>query len=183
MRKLVNATFASLDGVIERMEAWHFGYIDAEANRIATDQLLHSDAMLMGRRTYELYAGEWPGREDGGYVDKLNTMPKYVASRTLTAPTWPNTTVICEDLVGAVKELKDQPGGDILMHGLGPVAQTLLDHGLLDELHLWVHPVLAGVGDIGDLLFNPGTSATLTLSDVRRLESGVVILSYATSDW
>jgi dihydrofolate reductase len=127
---VINSTFVSLDGVVNRMDAWHFGYIDAESDALALEQLSASEAILMGR------------------------------------------------LVRQVTELKHQPGGDTLMHGYGPVARTLLEDGLLDELHLWIHPVLAGVGGRGDLLFHEGTGATFDLAGSRSLASGVVVLSY-----
>jgi dihydrofolate reductase len=132
--------------------------------------------MLMGRHTYEVYAGAWPERE-GPYPDKINSMPKYVASTTLNRADWHNTTVISGDLVTEVANLKRQDG-DILMHGFGPVANTLIASGLLDVLHLWVHPHFAGVGGPGDLLFNEGNSARLELIGTRVLRSGVVLLSY-----
>lgn len=177
MRRIINSTFVSLDGVVNHMEAWHFDYIDDESNKIAFEQLLASDALLMGRKTYDVYGIVWPQRE-GEYAEKINSMRKYVASNTLDSAEWANTTVINEDLVEAVTRLKGEPGGDILMHGYGPVARTLLAHGLLDELHLWVHPALAGVGTTSDMLFGDGSNAQLTLLGTRVLDSGVVMLSY-----
>lgn len=177
MRRIVNSTFVSLDGIINHMETWHFNYVDEESNQIAAEQLDASDALLMGRKTYEVYASAWPGRDDE-YSRKMNSIRKYVASTTMDRAGWNNTTVISGDLVQEVTTLKQQPGGDILMHGYGPVARTLLKHGLLDELHLWVHPVLAGVGATEDMLFDKGQHAVLDLRDAKRLGSGVVILSY-----
>jgi dihydrofolate reductase len=177
MRRIINSTFVSIDGVINHMEAWHFGYIDDEATQIATDQLLASDGLLMGRKTYDVYAVSWPER-DGAYAEKINNMQKYVASTTLQAADWTNTEVIGGDLVKEVTRLKEQPGGDILMHGFGPVARTLLSQGLLDELHLWVHPAFAGVGGVSDMLFSEGSNARLSLLGTRTLSSGVVLLSY-----
>jgi dihydrofolate reductase len=177
MRRIINSTFVSIDGVINHMEAWHFGYVDEEATQIATDQLLACDALLMGRRTYEVYAQSWPDR-DGVYASKINGMRKYVASTTLEQADWAGTEVISSDLPKEVARLKEQPGGDILMHGFGPVARTLLAHGLLDELHYWVHPKFAGVGATSDLLYSEGTTARLDLLGTRTLASGVVIISY-----
>jgi dihydrofolate reductase len=159
------------------MDAWHFDFVDDESNALALEQLQVSEALLMGRRTYEIYASAWPGR-DGEYADLINAMPKYVASTTLEHADWANTTILREDLVDQVTKLKEQTG-DILMHGFGPVARTLLTAGLLDELFLWVHPVLAGVGEPGaDLLWHEGISGRLTLQRTRALASGVVTLSY-----
>ena len=177
MGKIVNSTFVSLDGVINHMERWHFSFTDDESNAFALQQLRDSDALLMGRHTYEVYAGAWPGR-DGDYADRINAIPKFVASTTLNAPTWSNTTVLEGDLVEAVTSLKRNPDQDILMHGYGPVAKTLMRHGLLDDLFLWVHPMLAGVGGPSDILISEGLNKRLALLDVKTLSSGVVILSY-----
>jgi dihydrofolate reductase len=105
-------------------------------------------------------------------------MEKYVVSTTMSRAEWNNTTVIDGDLVEQVTELKRKPGRDILMWGFGPVAETLLEHGLLDELCLWIHPVLVGIGEPGDLLFRAGTSSKLKLVDNRTFHSGVVVLTY-----
>src|SRR4029450_11113400 len=99
MGSIVNSTFVSLDGVQggDRMDAWHFDYVDDELGNITSEQLFASDAMLMGRATYDAYAAVWPSRSNE-YSDRINSMPKYVASTTLTAPDWTNTTVIGGDL-------------------------------------------------------------------------------------
>jgi dihydrofolate reductase len=180
MGKVVNSTFVSLDGVINHMEAWHFDFIDDEADAFAGQQLRDSDALLMGRNTYEAYANAWPGRE-GDYPDRINAMPKYVASATLRSPEWANTTVLDGDLAEAVAKLKQNTERDILMHGYGPVAKTLMRSGLLDELFLWVHPMLAGVGTLGDTLISDGLNKRLTLLGARTFASGVVVLSYQAS--
>ena len=175
MGKIVNSTFVSLDGVINHMDRWHFDYVDAESDAFTLRQLEDADAMLMGRRTYEIYAQAWPGR-NGEYADRINALPKYVASTTLTDPDWANTTVLSGQLVQAVKDLEDR---NILMHGYGPVAKTLVQHGLLDELYLWVHPMLAGIGTPpDDMLISDGLNTRLTLLEAQKLRSGVVILSY-----
>jgi len=175
MGKIVNSTFVSLDGVINHMDRWHFDFVDAESDALTLRQLRAADAMLMGRRTYEIYATAWPGR-NGEYADLINAMPKYVASTTLTDPAWAGTTVLDGDLVEAVTTVKK--GQDILMHGYGPVAKTLVRHGLIDELYLWVHPMLAGIGTTDDMLISAGLNTRLTLLDATKLGSGVVILSY-----
>jgi dihydrofolate reductase len=177
MRSIHCQSFVSLDGVINHMERWHFDYIDAEADAITLDQIISSDALLMGRRTYEVYAGVWPGRE-GAYPDRVNSILKYVVSSALVKPAWNNTRVIADDPVGAVRALKQQDGGRILMHGYGTLAKTLMAEGLLDELQLWVHPVLAGVGAGDDLLLQPGLNRVLRLADTTTLGSGVVISTY-----
>jgi dihydrofolate reductase len=181
MRRIINSTYVSLDGVIEHPEQWQFDYLDDTTNQFEADQLAASDALLMGRRTYQGFAEAWPS-QNGPSADKINTMAKYVASTTLQQADWANTTVIRGDLVQEVAKLKQQPGNDILMYGFGPVAQTLLAHGLLDELRLWVHPVFIGTGGPSDLLFRQGNSARMTLVDTKPLGLGVVILSYRPAD-
>jgi dihydrofolate reductase len=180
MGKIVNSTFVSLDGVINHMDRWHFDFVDAETNDIALQQLRDSDALLMGRHTYDVYASAWPGR-DGDYADLINATPKYVASTTLQTPEWAHTTVLDGDLPEAVAKLKQAHERTILMHGYGPVAKTLVRHGLLDELVLWVHPMLAGVGTPADMLISDGLNTRLSLLGVKTLGSGVVILTYRPS--
>ncbi len=177
MAKIVNSTFVSLDGVVNHMEKWHFDYLSDQSDQLALAQLEEADALLMGRNTYQVYAGAWPSRE-GDYADRINAIPKYVASSTLSHPTWHGTHVLAGDLVDEVRQLKQTEGRSILMHGVGPVAKTLLRNGLLDELHLWVHPVLAGVGDENDVLFEAGLHARLETSNVQAFDNGVVVLSF-----
>ena len=131
----------------------------------------------MGRKSYEGHAAVWPDR-DGDFADKINSMKKYVASTTMDEAEWNNTTVIEGDLVETVTKLKQEPGGDILMRGVGPVAEALLENDLLDELCLWIHPVLVGIGEPSDQLFRAGTSSKLELVDNRTFRSGVVALTY-----
>jgi dihydrofolate reductase len=177
MRRIVNSTYVSLDGVIEHLDKWHFDYLDEDTNALVADQLSASDAVLMGRKSYEGHAETWPGRT-GDFADKINAMEKYVVSTTMRRAEWNNTTVIDGDLVEQVTKVKSKPGKDILMWGFGPVAETLLEHGLLDELCLWIHPVLVGIGEPGDLLFRAGTSSKLELVGNRIFDSGVVVLTY-----
>jgi dihydrofolate reductase len=176
MGMISNSTFVSLDGVVNHMDKWHFDYIDGESDALALEQIRAADAMVMGRKTYEVYAGAWPGR-DGEYADAINAIPKYVASTTLDDPSWHNTTILDGDLVEAVRALRARDGASILMHGYGPVAATLLQADLLDELHLWVHPQLAGIGNEDDLLLHRGLNKKLELAATRTLGSGVVVLT------
>jgi dihydrofolate reductase len=178
MRRIINSTYVSLDGLIEHLERWHFDYLDDASNQFEWEQLAASDALLMGRRTYEGFAEVWPS-QTGEFADKLNAMPKYVASTTLTtADAWNNASVLDGDLVQEMTRIRQQPGGDILMYGFGPVAQTLLANGLLDEVRLWFFPVFVGFGGPGDLLFREGNSARMTLVDTRTFGSGVVVHFY-----
>jgi dihydrofolate reductase len=181
MGTISSSTFVSLDGVINHMDKWHFDYVDEESDTLALEQLRAADAMLMGRNTYEVYEAVWPGR-DGAYADAINAIAKYVVSTTLTEATWNNTTVLSGDVLGAVRDLRGRDGATILMHGYGPVAKTLLQADLLDELHLWVHPHLAGVGDGNDLLLHSGLTKKLELTDVRRMATGVVVLTLHNPD-
>jgi dihydrofolate reductase len=177
MRKIVNSTFVSLDGVINHMDRWHFDFIDDELEALALDQMRDSDALLLGRHTYEVYASTWPGR-DGELADRINAIAKYLASTTMQTAEWMNTTIISVDLVEAVTKLKAQDGKNILMHGYGPVAKTLMRNDLLDELFLWIHPVLAGVGTTDDMIWGEDVHARLALEDVKTLASGIVALTY-----
>jgi dihydrofolate reductase len=178
MRKVINSTYVSLDGVVTNPQEWTFDFRDDAANQFAGEQLMACDALLMGRRTYEFFSEVWPTMKDeGGFADKMNSMPKHVASRTLKETTW-NATVIQGDLAEAVDRLKRAPGKDILQYGYGPVTSTLIEHGLLDELRLWLHPILVGRGEVDDLLIGPRATATLKLADLKRYDSGLLILTY-----
>jgi dihydrofolate reductase len=179
MRRIINSTNVSLDGVVEIMGTWpwHFEYVDDAFNDLTWEHLSACDALLMGRRTYESFAEAWPS-QTGDYADRINSMKKYVASTTLKKADWTNSTVIDGDLVDEVTKIKELPGQDILMFGFGPVARTLLQHGLLDEIRLWVHPVLVGAGSRSDLLFREGNASRLKLVETKTLGSGIVILSY-----
>ncbi len=181
MRRVINSTYISLDGVITNPQEWTFEFRDDAANKFAFEQLMASDALLMGRLTYESFSAVWPTMKDeAGFADKINGMPKHVASRTLKEPTW-NATVIQGDLAQAVDGLKRAPGKDILQYGYGPVTGTLIEHGLLDELRLWLHPILVGRGEMDNLLIGPRAKATLKLADLKRYDSGLLILTYQPS--
>ena len=135
--------------------------------------------MLLGRVTYETFAASWPQR-DGEVADKLNSMPKYVVSSTLTAPEWTNSTVLQgDDLTLAVSKLKQEADGDVVVHGSVQLAQTLIEHDLVDELRLMVFPVILGTGK--RLFGNPGEKKTLRLVDSKVVGDGVVILTYAAT--
>ena len=177
MREIINDTFVTLDGVVNYMDQWHLNYITDESNEIALERIKNSDGLLMGRRTYDVYASAWPERA-GEYPDHINAIRKYVVSSTLTNPAWNNTTVVSGDLLDFVRELTSTDGGPILMHGFGPVAKSLVKAEMLDRLHLWYHPSLVGLGDAGDRLHTDGLHATFEHIGTRTLKSGVVVLSY-----
>jgi dihydrofolate reductase len=174
VRKVIESTLVSLDGVIGDPQVWAEPYFDDEARDLANKQLLVTDAMLMGRRTYEKFAAMWPAAT-GEYADRMNSVRKYVFSSTLETAEWTNATIISSDAGRAVAELKQEEGQDLLMYGHGPLGQALLEHQLLDELRLWLHPLLVGRGT---LLFREGADSTLELVATETLASGVVVLTY-----
>lgn len=174
MRKLVESTFMTLDGVISRPQDWSPPYWDDEHTAYAGKLLDPADALLLGRDTYEGFAAAWPGRP-GEYADKINAMPKHVASRTLTETTW-NASIIEGDVAEAVEALKDQDGGDIIKYGTGELDRALVENQLVDEFHFWVFPVVVGKGD---RLFDGLDLTSLKLVDTSRFESGIVVLVYS----
>ena len=181
MRQLINSTYITLDGVIEGPHLWPAlrGGDSEEGGTIQTDLLETCDIVLMGRRTYDVFAPAWSSRSGDPYSDRNNTMRKVVVSATLTDPQWNNTDVIAADVVGRVRRLKDEDGGHIVQYGFGDVSRLLLGHGLFDQLQLWIHPQLVGPSDVSDLLYRPGTAATFDLVDSRVLSNGIVLAKYA----
>ena len=154
MRKVIVSQFVTVDGVIEDpggaeghdRGGWAFEFDRGpEGDKFKLDEVMESDALLLGRVTYEGFAAAWPSRQ-GDFADKFNTMPKYVVSTTLEDPEWSNSTVIAGDVAEAVGELKRQPGGDILVNGSAQLVQTLAEHDLVDEYRLMVFPVFLGAG-------------------------------------
>lgn len=184
--KLVITEFFSLDGVMEgpgsddpfKNAGWTMAYNNAEFGKFKLDEILASDALLLGRVTYEGFAKAWPGRtDDAGFADKMNSMPKFVVSDSLSEATWNNTTIIGrKDAVQKIKELKTQPGNDLLVAGSSVLAQMLFENDLVDELRLLVYPVVLGEGK---RLFKDGTRAALKLIEAKPFETGVVLLKYA----
>ena len=177
MRKLIESTLVSLDGVIESPERW--APFDDEATRLATEELGNYDAFVMGRVTYERLRANWAPVSGNPYIDRINAMPKYVASRTIPEVTW-NATLLGPDIVGAIERLKAQPGKDLIKYGTSRLDDTLLRTHLVDELRLWVMPVVVGAGQ---RLFEDvdATALDLTLTDVRKLTNGSAILTYVPS--
>jgi dihydrofolate reductase len=169
MGKLVESTFVTLDGVIGDPEVWGPPYWDDEHFAYARRLLFAADALLLGRATYKGFAQAWPQRSGDDISDRINAMPKHVASRTLTETTW-NATLIEGDVAEGVAELKR--GGDLLKFGTGELDRTLMEHGLVDEFHFWVFPVLAGGGE---RLIEGIDTTHLTLADVTTFRSGIVV--------
>ena len=176
MRKLIEATFVSLDGVIESPERWALQHWGAEHRANATRQLESYDAFLFGRVTYEKFAAAWSPITGDPYYDAINRMPKYVASTTLRTTTW-NATLLTGDVVDAVRALKQQPGRNIIKYGGGVLDRTLIPHQLIDEFQILVFPVNVGHGA---RLFEgvaPG-DLRLELTTTRTLPNGIVHLTY-----
>jgi len=180
MRRIINSTYISLDGVVEQPHEWPTieRPSDERGGQIQTSLLMACDAVLMGRRTYDGFAPVWQTRSGDPLSDRMNTMPKYVVSTTLRDPDWANTTVISGDVAGQIRELKAQPGQDIVQYGFGAVSTLLMEHGLLDELRLWFHPLFVGKGTSDDLLFPKGPPTQFDLTDSTVLKNGMAILTY-----
>ena len=176
MRKLVESTFITLDGVISDPEDWSPPFWNDEHGDYAMSLLEPADALVLGRHTYDKFASAWPQRSGDPYTDKMNSMPKYVASDSLTDVTW-NAEVLSGAAVDKVAEIKQQPGGSLLKFGTGSFSQSLIEAGLIDELHLWMFPVVAGRGE--HLLPGFADRRHFDLQDLTRFESGIVVLTYA----
>jgi dihydrofolate reductase len=190
MGKLVVTEFVSADGVFQ--DPGGVGEIDRggwsfkaehgdEFDKFKTDELMAADAQLLGRITYEGFAKAWPEMEEteGEFAVKMNTMPKYVVSTTLSDEDagWQNSTVIRGDVPGAVAKLKGEVDGDILIQGSGQLLQTLLDEGLVDELHLMVFPIVVGEGK--HLFGDQRDMSELRLRDSQTIgPDGIIALSY-----
>ena len=175
MRKLIESTLVSLDGVIEAPERW--ATWDAEASELSLEELGNYDAFVMGRVTYEQFLANWGHVAGDPYIDLISAMPKYVASRTLTETAW-NATLLGPDPSSAIARLKDQPGKDLIKYGTSRFDGTLVRDHLIDEFRFWIMPVVAGAGQ--RLFEHVDTSGLhLSLTDERRLENGSVILTYA----
>jgi dihydrofolate reductase len=184
MGKIVITEFVSLDGVVEdpggaedfKYGGWSFEFPRGdEGDQFKLEETFNSDALLLGRVTYQGFADAWPSRE-GEFADKFNTMPKYVVSSTLSDPGWNNTTVLSGDLRDEVEKLKQQYDGDIVVHGSAQLAQALLEQDLVDELRLMVFPVVLGSGK--RLFGDTSDKKPLKLKSSRAVGEGVLILVY-----
>lgn len=180
MRKIKLAMYVSLDGVVEN-PAWTGRFWNDELAKLQYDYLFASDALLLGRLTYEGFAAAWPKMTDTGeFGMKMNTMPKFVASRARVTAEW-NATILKGDVPTAVARLKEQPGQDLLIYGSGDLVDELTRHRLIDEYRLMVHPVIVGSGK---RLFSGLTSgfptSNLLLANATTTGTGVVVLTYTT---
>jgi dihydrofolate reductase len=184
MGKIVVTEFISVDGVVEdpggsedfKYGGWSFEFSRGdEGDKFKLDETSASDALLLGRKTYEGFADAWPSRE-GEFADKFNNMPKYVVSSTLKDPEWTNSVVVDGDLAEAVSKIRDEHDGDIAVHGSAQLAQALLEQDLVDELRLMVFPVVLGAGK--RLFGETSDKKTLKLVESQPVGDGVVILIY-----
>src|SRR3989440_11970909 len=179
-RTLVATLFMTLDGVVEAPDKWSFPFWSAETAKFKLAELHATDALLLGRVTYEGLAAAWPGRKDpDGFADRFNSMPKYVASRTLKKLEWNNSHLIKGDLAAEVSKLKHQPGKDIVIHGSPTLIRSLMPHDLIDEYRLLIYPLVLGRGK---RLFDETSQANLNLAESQGLGKGVVKLVYKRAD-
>ncbi len=184
MRKVIVSEYVTLDGVMEDPGGaegfihggWSFGFGGAEQQQYKFEELFACDALLLGRRTYEGFAAAWPNMPGtGAYGERMNSLPKYVASTTLSEVTW-NASLIKGNLAEEVSRLKQQPGQDIVIFGSGQLVHTLTRQDLIDEYRLMVFPVVLGSGK---RLFPEGSGQkVLKLAETRTFSSGVVVLTY-----
>ena len=189
--KLTIQTFLTLDGVMQAPGGpeedqdgqfphggWGFPFGDEDFGASVTEWMSRSDAVLLGRKTYDIFASYWPKQTDpdNPIATALNTLPKYVASTTLSSADWQNTTILSGDVVAEVAKLKEQPGRELQVHGSGQLAQTLIDHDLVDEYRLLTFPVHLGSGK---KLFRDGArAAALRLTSTSSTSTGVIIATY-----
>jgi dihydrofolate reductase len=173
MRRLIVTEFLTLDGVYEEATPWRNGY-SPDDGQFKYDELFESDALLLGRVTYEGFAKYWP-TATGAFGERINSLPKFVATATLKSLEWNNASILEGDVIAAVQALKRQEGGNILTYGSGTFVQTLLRHGLVDELRLMVFPLVLGSGK---RLFSGEDRLPLKLTDSRDLGAGVMLLTY-----
>ena len=177
MRKIKSNFFISLDGVVESPDQWHFPYFDDEMGAAVGAGFATSDAMLMGRVLYEEWAAYWPEHADEPFGDVMNSTKKYVVSTSLQDAEWQNSEIVSGDVAQKLSDIKAMDGGDIAMSGSATTVRWLLRHGLLDELNLFVHPLV--VGDGMARLFPPDEPRIpLELLRAQPFKSGVLSLSY-----
>lgn len=185
MRKIVASEFMTLDGVMEapggekslgELGGWSFQSWNDEAAQFKFDELFAGDALLLGRVTYEIFAAAWPSMKDEqGFADRMNSLPKYVASTTLKKLDWNNSRLLKGNVADEVAKLKTQPGQVILLFGSADLVNTLVQHNLIDEYRIMLFPVILGKGK---RLFAEGTRVPLKLVDTNVFSTGVSVLTY-----
>ena len=177
MRKVIVSTYMTLDGRVDEVQEWAVPFDDDAAVKYHTDLLADSDGLLLGRKTYELFAALWPSRSGAfPYVDKLNSMAKHVASTTLENLEWENSHLIDGDVAEGVESLKQQPGRDLVLYGCHDLMHSLLEHDLIDEFRILLQPVLLGKGRT--FLKDGAERLNLALVDSTVMPSGVSVLTY-----
>jgi dihydrofolate reductase len=187
--KLMATMMVTLDGVYQgpggpdedrrggfERGGWTEAHADAEMGPILTEMFERADALLLGRKTWEIWEPYWPQHDDNPFGHRINVLPKYVPSTTLKDPTWQNTHVLDGDVEAAVRELKARPGRELQVHGSGELLRWLLERDLVDELNLRLYPVV--VGDGLRLFPEQGQTHALTLAESRSLPSGLTLLTY-----
>ena len=180
MRKLIVSAWVTLDGIFDAdtMSQWFAPFDSAERQEYIRDGILASDALLLGRTTYEMLAPHWSVQKNNemGVADKLNTVPKFVVSATLKKAEWNNSTIIKTNVAKEITKLKDQPGKEIQIEGSATLVQSLMEDDLIDEYRFLVHPIIIGSGK---RFFKDGMqSAGLKLVKTRTLDLGVIVLCY-----
>lgn len=195
--RIVASDFMSLDGVVQAPGSaeedttdgfahggWSMPFFDPEAMGPAIDEGMKStEALLFGRRTWQTMAAAWPERAGDPFADRMNEMPKYVASRTLTQDDldWANSTLLpADDVIGAVRELRERDGGDLQVMGSASLARTLISHDLVDEYRIMIEPILLGGGK--RLFPEDGTARTLELVSTTTSSTGVLICTYRPTE-
>ncbi len=178
MRKISAGMFMSLDGVVKSPDKFVFPYFNDEVGQAVGSYTAAADTVLMGRKLYEEWADYWPGKTaaDDPFADYINNTPKLVVSNTLKSVDWANTTLISGDVAAEIKRLKQQPGKNIGMSGSATLVRWLLGQGLVDELALFIFPVVVGAGQ--RLFDGSGERLSLKLTGSKTTETGVLLLSY-----
>jgi dihydrofolate reductase len=188
MRKIIASLFVSLDGVMEGPgpndpypdAGWTVPYWTEDIGKVKSDELFASDALLLGRITYEGFAEAWPSQKDPmGFADRMNSLPKYVVSTSLQKADWNNSYIIRKDVMKGIARLKDQAGQDILIGGSARLINSLMKESLIDEYRMIVYPVVLGSGKH---LFQEGSPTPLKLDEARPLGKGVVLLRYSPGE-
>lgn len=177
MRTLRVVENLSLDGVMQAPEKWAFAYQSADMTEVNRAGMQQSDALLLGRVTYQEFASYWPHQSEdpAGMVKYLNSVAKYVVSRALKDPDWSNTTVLSGSLVEQIAQLKAQPGQDITVIGSATLVARLAQAGLVDEYQFWIFPLALGAGR---RLFEGSAQVPMTLVHTQSFDSGVALLTY-----
>ncbi len=183
MRTVVAAEYLTLDGVTEdpgpsgdfEKRGWTIPYWNDELSKFQSDLLFASDALLLGRVTYEEFVAAWPLRSGDPFTDRMNSLPKFVASKTLKGPLKWNATLLKGDVADEVAKLRNESGQNLLIYGSGALVKTLIQRNLIDMYRLMLYPIVLGSGE---RFFRGGVGTTLSLSDAKTTAAGVAILTY-----